>query len=292
MEKMTRREVIKKGSKLIAGAAVGAGFHGFLSGCSNQKPIGVDLNVRKADIKNIRLTIAYDNVLFKKGFISDWGFSCLVQGADKTILFDTGMNADILMSNMSTLGIKADGIDDLVLSHDHPDHIGGVEKCIEMNPGLRISLVKSFRSAFKKAALKKGAQIKEVSVPEMISKDCFSTGEMKNFQRNEQSLVIVTDMGLIVITGCAHPGLVDIVEQIQTISQENILLLMGGFHRMYDMAPGIRKIARRLKTAGVEFVAPSHCSGSEAMNIFSKTFGRHAIESGLGRTITVEDLIV
>jgi len=152
--------------------------------------------------------------------------------------------------------------------------------------------VKSFRASdFKDAAEKKGARIKEISSPAMISKNYFSTGEMKNFQRNEHSLVIMTDMGLIVITGCAHPGLVDIVEQVQRISQEKILLLMGGFHRMFAMPPSIRKIARRLKTAGVEFVAPSHCSGSEAMEIFSDIFGNHAIKSGVGRIITAGDLI-
>ena len=292
MEKVTRREALKKGSRLIAGAAVSAGVYGLFSGCSDQKVTGVALNGRKVNVKDIRLTVVYDNVLYWKGLISDWGFSCLIEGLDRTILFDSGMNGDILMSNMSQLGIDVNGIDELILSHDHPDHIGGVEKCIEVNPGLRISLVRSFRSGFKKAAVRKGAKIKEIDGPEMISENCFSTGEMKSMQRNEHSLVIITDMGLIVLTGCAHPGLVDIVEQVQRISQEKILLLMGGFHRMYDMAPNIRKIARRLKKAGVKFVAPSHCSGSEAIEIFSQTFGQHSIESGLGRIITAHDFFV
>jgi 7,8-dihydropterin-6-yl-methyl-4-(beta-D-ribofuranosyl)aminobenzene 5'-phosphate synthase len=295
MGPITRRQAIKKGSRLVVGVATGAAFSGLLAGCLNREP-SQDL-IRKivketedVDIRDIRLTVAYDNVEYTKGFQSDWGFSCLIEGLDKTILFDSGRYEDVFMSNISRLRIDPDQIDELFISHDHPDHSGGVMKLLEVRKGFKVTLVNSFNLGFKRAVINGGSQVVEIDQPAIITKNCISTGEMKALRRNEHALVVLTNQGSIIITGCAHPGVVDIVERTKKLLNKDVLLLVGGYHLMSDHASSIRKKALRIKELGVRFVAPTHCSGGEAMQIFAKEFGGRFLNSGLGRTITVQDL--
>jgi 7,8-dihydropterin-6-yl-methyl-4-(beta-D-ribofuranosyl)aminobenzene 5'-phosphate synthase len=296
MKKVTRREAMIRAGQFIIGAAAGTSLSSHLSGCSNQEPdqktkTAVMEKTAPLDIKDIKLTVVYDNISFRKDLRTDWGFSCLIQGLDKTILFDLGRYDNIFISNMSKLEIDLFQIDELVISHDHPDHIGGVKVFLEKHPGVRVHLVKSFRSGFKKMVRKFGAELSEINQPCHITRNCISTGEMKSIIRNEHALIILTNKGLVVITGCAHPGVVDIVERSQQITGKKTLLVMGGFHLLNDYDSSIRKKVKRLKELGVRYVAPSHCTGGEAFDIFAKEFGEQFILSGAGRTITGNDLV-
>jgi len=297
MKKISRREAIKKGGQLVIGAAAGTSLNIVFSGCSNQEPsrsviADVMKNAEKADIENIKLTVIYDNMYYKKGLPRDWGFSCLVQGIDKTILFDTGGNDRIFMSNMSKLKINPHQIDELVISHDHWDHTGGAIPFLKTRSNIKVALVKSFRSDFKRTVKKYGSCITEIDQPKMITKNCITTGEMKNFVKNEHSLVILTNKGSIIITGCAHPGVVEIVERVKKITSDEVLLVMGGFHLLNNVNQKIQKIVQQLKELGVSYIAPSHCSGGEKQyEIFSELYGSKLINSGIGRIITANDLV-
>ena len=74
----------------------------------------------------IKVTILYDNYIHTEGTKSDWGYSCLIEGTEKTILFDTGTKGDILMYNMRQLNIDPKKVDLVVISHEHGDHTGGL----------------------------------------------------------------------------------------------------------------------------------------------------------------------
>ena len=113
---------------------------------------------------------------------------------------------------------------------------------------------------------------------------------MKSFIRNEQSLVILTDHGSIVLTGCAHPGVVEIVERAKSVTKQTVLLVAGGFHLLADYGSSLEKIASRLKALGVQYVAPTHCSGEEARSVMAKVFGDKFLEGGVGRVIFAKDL--
>jgi len=76
----------------------------------------------------MRITIVYDNEACP-GLKSDWGFSCLVEAGER-ILFDTGPTGEELIFNMERLGIKAQSISKVVISHNHWDHAGGLEKLL------------------------------------------------------------------------------------------------------------------------------------------------------------------
>jgi len=294
MSVITRRESIKRVVGYLLSMATCAIYPSFLSGCSDQEldrniADHISKNTRYADMGNLKLTVLYDNIPYKKGLRTDWGFSCLVEGIDKPILFDAGRYDDLFLSNLSKLQIDPHQIDNLFISHDHPDHIGGVMKFLEVRPQISVALVKSFRSGFKKAVRKLGADITEIDRPRLVTNNCFSVGEMKSFVKNEHALGIRTDKGSIILTGCAHPGIVEIVERTKKIINDEVLLVMGGFHLLRDGGSSIRKKATRLKELGVQYVAPTHCSGEEAQQVFAKLYSDRYLDSGLGRIITAND---
>jgi 7,8-dihydropterin-6-yl-methyl-4-(beta-D-ribofuranosyl)aminobenzene 5'-phosphate synthase len=295
MKALNRREAIQIGARLFMGLSSGVFLQSLLSGCSNQE---IDQNAitqvmqhtTKANLQDIKLSIVYDNFRYDRKLKADWGFSCLIEGMDRTILFDTGRYDDIFVSNMSKLNIDPHHIEEVVISHDHPDHVGGVPKLLEINPNLTVKMGKSFPSGFKKEVRSQCAQFKEVDQPCAVSKNCVSTGELKSFIRNEQSLVILTDKGSIVLSGCAHPRVVEIVERAKWVTKQEVLLVAGGFHLLADYGSSLDKIASNLKHLGVQYVVPTHCSGEEARNVMARVFGDKYLEGGVGRVITAKDL--
>jgi len=82
----------------------------------------------------MKITIIYDNEVWKEGLRADWGFSCLVEAYNKKILFDTGANGSILLDNMRKLDINPTEIDDVFISHAHWDHTGGLLDFLGINP--------------------------------------------------------------------------------------------------------------------------------------------------------------
>ena len=296
MKSITRREAIKRGSRFMLGMAAGTLCPTLMSGCSRQEVDAETVahlarNAQKAKSDELRLTVVYDNVPHDQRLRTDWGFCCLIEGLDRTLLFDAGRYDSILMPNLHRLGIDPQRIDEVFISHDHPDHVGAVLDLTALRPGINVTLGGSFSEGFTRLVKSSGASVTVVDQPCRVSGSCLSTGEMKSFVKNEQALVILTDRGSIVLTGCAHPGVVEIVERARMIAKQDILLLIGGFHLLMDDAASIRKKAARLEALEVRYVAPTHCSGGEARTLFADRFGDRFIQSGVGRVLGVGQLL-
>jgi 7,8-dihydropterin-6-yl-methyl-4-(beta-D-ribofuranosyl)aminobenzene 5'-phosphate synthase len=101
----------------------------------------------------------------------------------------------------------------------------------------------------------------------------------------EQSLIIHTDKGLLVITGCAHPGIVKIIKTAKNLLRDDVLLIMGGFHLAGTGKSVIEDIISEIKDLGVTYAAPCHCSGDLARHLFKIEYGNHYIDVGAGRVI-------
>ena len=175
----------------------------------------------------MKITIVYDNEA-NAGLTSGWGFSCLVETEEK-ILFDTGDDGEKLICNLRQLNIQPKSIAAVAISHNHWDHTGGLREFLKLNNNAKVLHPISF------------------SKPTEISPGIHSTGALGTFIK-EQSLVVNTDEGNVVITGCAHPGLGKIIDKAKQLGE--IYGVIGGFH-------GFSKLEKLQK---IELIAPCHCT--------------------------------
>ena len=237
----------------------------------------------------MNITVVHDNNSFKEGLETAWGFSCVITDLKKTILFDTGGDGSILLGNMKKLAIEPNSIDTVILSHIHNDHTGGLAGFLRKNPNVTVYLLKSFPEKFKDNILSLGAKIVEVKQPLKIYENVYSTGQMGTLKK-EQSLIIQTDKGLILITGCAHPGIVKILNTAKDLLKDDIFLAIGGFHLEWQIKGGIEKIISSFKKLPVRYVGPTHCSGEKARSLFEHHFDANYINVGAGKIINTADL--
>ena len=234
----------------------------------------------------VTISIVYDNNEYDNRLTTAWGFSCVVKLPQKTILFDTGGDGITLLSNMAKLGIKHGEIDAVVLSHIHGDHTGGLDKFLRQNSQVTVYMPLSFPQRMKRNVESCGANVTEVHEPQELLEGVFTTGELDGGVR-EQSLLVRTSRGLVVITGCAHPGGVNIVKRAKEVPGDKIYLVIGGFHLLGASPSQLSHIAKSLGTLGVEKVAPCHCSGDDAKKLFKDYFGENYIDCGVGKEIII-----
>jgi 7,8-dihydropterin-6-yl-methyl-4-(beta-D-ribofuranosyl)aminobenzene 5'-phosphate synthase len=226
----------------------------------------------------ITLTIVYDNLPFDARLKTAWGFACLVEIGETTVLFDTGGDGPTLMGNMAALDIDPRRIDAVVLSHIHSDHTGGLDALLAVNDLVTVFVPRSFPDEFK-ARVSRRVPVIQVREPMTVTDHIRTTGEMGT-SIIEQSLIVETDEGLIVVAGCAHPGIVEIVQQAKRYG--DVYLVLGGFHLGDRSAQEVETIIAALKRLGVRKVAPSHCTGEKAIEQFKAAFGKDFILAGAG----------
>ena len=231
----------------------------------------------------VTLISVYDNYQVNPELKTDWGFACLVKLEKENILFDTGGNSSILLFNLEKMKVDPDQIDKIVISHIHGDHVGGLKGFLKENGDVTVYIPVSFPDSIRKEIESYGARYKDIKEPERISEGIFSTGELGTWIK-EQSLIITTQKGLVVITGCAHPGVVNIVKRAKEMfPEEKVYLVLGGFHRP-PMA-----VVKQFRELGVKKVAPSHCTGDPVREAFREEYKEDFIEYGVGKIIKIKE---
>jgi len=230
----------------------------------------------------MKITIVYDNKIIKdlKDLKAGWGFSCFIQTKEKNILFDTGWDGDVLVSNMQLLGINPRDIDLVVLSHNHWDHCGGLARLLNLNSSLDVYVPKSF-SKHLKEEIEKRANIYEIRRSTEIYPEIYTTGEIEGsvitgktkVLIKEQSLIISNIKGPIVITGCAHSGIDKILSSANKLGK--VYALLGGFHDFEEY--------NLLKD--ISLIMPTHCTKNKR-KIFS-LFPKNCFEGGVGYQLSI-----
>ena len=211
----------------------------------------------------MKVTIVYDNEVYLEGLKADWGLSCLIEAEGiPRILFDTGAKGSILLHNMEQLNIDPLSIDEVFISHAHWDHMGGLADFLKINNRVKIYMP---LSAAKGAT---HANTIGVGAPMQLHENVYSTGELQGI---EQSLVISTLQGLVVIVGCSHPGVDKILKAAS--GWGNVYAIIGGLHGFHDF--GLFK--------GLGRVCPCHCT--QFKREIEKLFTNMYNSGGAGRVI-------
>ena len=234
----------------------------------------------------LRITIVYDNNPFDARLKRAWGLSVLVEYRGQTLLFDTGGDGRILLENMRVLGIDPVRIQSIVLSHAHGDNIGGLSALLDGGNQPSVYLLSSFADTYKHQ-LGLVTQVNEVTCGQAIADDILTTGEIGG-NIPEQVLVIRTEKGLVVITGCSHPGIVRIIERAMELTGDPVYLVLGGFHLGNESENGLFAILADFRRLGVQKVAPCHCTGERAIAMFAEKYGQAFIQAGVGKVITID----
>jgi 7,8-dihydropterin-6-yl-methyl-4-(beta-D-ribofuranosyl)aminobenzene 5'-phosphate synthase len=240
------------------------------------------------DTQVITITIVYDNYLVDERLRSDWGFSALIQYGDHTLLFDTGGNGLILLQNMRILGIDLLQIDGVVLSHAHDDHTGGLMSLLNTGVKPTVYLLSSFPASFKRQT-EQYTQVNEVLPGQIFTDGVWTTGDVGG-SIPEQSLVIQTVQGLVIITGCAHPGIVNILEHVHDMNSAPLYLVLGGFHLGGKSEAEINAIVQEFRRMEVVHAAPCHCSGDLAIEKFATEYGSDYVKVGVGSILRFETI--
>jgi 7,8-dihydropterin-6-yl-methyl-4-(beta-D-ribofuranosyl)aminobenzene 5'-phosphate synthase len=237
--------------------------------------------------EGLKFTIIYDNYVARDGLKSDWGFSCLIEGLDKTILFDTGTKPEVFRHNLEKLDVDLSTVDQIVITHNHGDHTGGLDLVLKENRNVSVYFPVSFPQAFSRKIENYQAKPVRVKEPLEICPTAFLTGEMGD-EIKEQSLVLDTPKGLIIVTGCSHPGIVKILEKAKEIRNRDIHMVLGGFHLMRHSKDQMNEILRDFQSMGVEKCGATHCTGDTQIKMFKEAFGPNFVPLGVGKTITIQ----
>ncbi|HMA00253.1 MAG TPA: MBL fold metallo-hydrolase [Steroidobacteraceae bacterium] len=266
-----------------------------------------------------RITVLYDAFGKDAAMAKDWGYAALVEINGKRILFDTGDDPVILAQNVKARGVDLTKLDFVVLSHRHSDHMGGFSHVLRVNPKVRIYAPKEGFGIFgsdlpgtfyrKDASLPAEMRYYDGTPPEtlrfgtafpganiqLIDKttevapgitlialvsDAPGTKELK-----ELSLAINTPDGVVLVVGCSHPGIENIVAEAAKINP-HIHFIAGGFHLVVAQDAAIEKAATSLhEVYKVDYIAPGHCTGEPTFAAMQRKFGDRYLYAGLGTRI-------
>ncbi len=209
----------------------------------------------------MKISIIYDNTAWDKTMTPDWGFACLVETDGQRILFDTGAKGDILLANMERMQLAPSMIDAVFISHAHWDHTGGLDAFLRVNP-VRVFIPPSFPKP------RRAKEVITVSHPLEIETNIHSTGELGGI---EQALVVKQGESVVVITGCSHPGVPQILSQASRIGP--VKTLIGGLHGFdeFDLIDGL------------ELICPTHCT--QHIDAIENRFADKYIQGGAGKII-------
>ncbi len=236
--------------------------------------------------KTVTVKVIYDNYVHENNLKSDWGYSIIIEGLEKEILFDAGTRPDIFEFNFTKMSLNANKVEMIVFSHEHGDHTEGLPAFTAMKKNIPVLIPTSFSDGFKKKMITSGLIPVLVRDAAKICDNLYTSGEFI-YQIPEQTLVLNTRNGLVVMTGCSHPGIVMMLKQIKSVFNKNIYMVFGGFHLMDKSEKEMEEIISELKSIGVIKCGATHCTGEKQIKLIKESFGANFVELGAGNSIVI-----
>lgn len=246
----------------------------------------------KPDKNSFRLLMIYNNIGKSSSLINGWGLAVWIEKEKSATLFDTGGDASVLWKNIRETGIDIKNLSKIVISHNHWDHKNGLNLILEKTFNQpEVYIVEKDLTEYK--SLLPNVKLTGISHARQIDQEIWTTGQLKGFiggsEIYEQSVILDTEQSVCILTGCSHPGIVNIVRTTRGIfPDKDIAFVAGGFHLMEKSEKEIREISNELKALKVNTIAPSHCTGSLAISIFREEWGDKMIDFNLGQHLHPE----
>ena len=233
--------------------------------------------------EGITATVLFDNFWTDDRLQTGWGYALLLETAEHTVLFDTGGDGGILLENMRLLGKDPMAIDAVVISHAHGDHTGGLEALLDLGIEPRLYLLESFPGEMTAGAVA-SLEVVLSERGEEIVPGIRSTGQVGG-PIPEQGLVLDTRDGPVLLTGCAHPGVVEMARRAAEVAGGPVYAVLGGFHLNQASGEELRGVIEGFRELGVQRAGPTHCSGLAAMNVFQNAYAEDFQRMGVGRVL-------
>ena len=237
-------------------------------------------------LKSVIINVVVDNIAFSAEFKNAWGLSLHVKliydDSIRELLFDVSGDFDVWHHNAQLLNINPSSIDAVVISHWHSDHAGALGKVLE--------LIGKQVPVYSPAGLRRWVVSKynviECSEGAEVLPYVYTTGSAGYLIAEHAAAIKVYGKGIVLLVGCSHPGLPHLVRRaVEVASESKVYLVIGGFH-ITSGAEG-REVAEYLRSLGVKYVAPLHCTGREARSSIRQVFNEYYIEAGAGKIIEV-----
>jgi len=205
------------------------------------------------------------------------------------VLFDTFGDPGLLLKNMRKFNIDTAKIKHIILSHDDWDHVSGLWYLLNNREDITVYICSGFKQEIKKRIASFSVKVVEAGGVTPIKDDIYSTGELCGESDGgkicEQSVVIKTAKGLTVICGCAHPGIVNIVQHVKKHFHNDVHSLIGGFHLKNNGNETNVRIIENLRRLGIRRIAPMHCTGKRATEMMGKAFASDFVRARAGDNI-------
>ncbi|MBN2018669.1 MAG: MBL fold metallo-hydrolase [Sedimentisphaerales bacterium] len=268
---------------------------------------------------DIRITILIDDKASRTDLNAEHGLSLWIEYGEKRILFDTGQS-DNLLGNAEKLSVDLAQTDAVVISHGHYDHTGGLSAVLDIAAKAKIYLhpaaietkfsrkTSGAKSIGMSDSAKKAVKDRHVIwtvTPAQLFTGMAVTGQVprindfedvggnffldENCQKpdellDDQSLFVESARGLIVVLGCAHAGVVNILNYVAELTnQGHIYAIIGGTHLLNASLERIERTIKAIKRYNMQQVCPAHCTGSEAVAEFRNAFAEQCAECAVGK---------
>ncbi|WP_321365584.1 MBL fold metallo-hydrolase [uncultured Desulfuromusa sp.] len=260
------------------------------------------------------------------GLLGEHGFSCHLQTPAGNFLFDTGGGMTI-MNNAKLMGVDFEKLQGILFSHGHFDHTGGLKQVLEITGKIPIYAHPDLFSAhysknsgkmhnigvpWPQSTLEElGADFVFSSAPYEVSPNLLLSGEVPRVSKIETgdpnllslsgsgeefsdplnddlSLFIRTEKGLVILLGCAHAGLLNIIDHaIQVTGQKKIHMVLGGTHLKFCSDEQMTATLNRLEELDVDLIGASHCTGLRGARMLAERFGERFFSASVGQEITI-----